>query len=236
MSQIGSGHPDFQDYVNWRGTLYKVGSFAITTVAPVNVAEYVTNFASLYLNVQLASGTGITITVNYYTDATLANFAGTFTWILASAPVGMQVIIPNLGNYVTVAVTTGQTGTQAGTLSITPTNVAIPSVRYPVTGNYQHGFSVNINASATLTAPFPYVSEGNGQGQVQCGNATAPYTIEIDELNEGANILDNAFRVSGVTGPQTFTWISGPVPNVLKITNTDTVAHSYTYHAAILGL
>lgn len=235
MTTPTTGHPDFQSYTQWRGPILFKGAYSITSPQSTGSSGFVTNWASLLIRVVLTSGTGVTVTVTYYDDQTLTNKAGTYQWICSFAPVTLSVVVPNLGNWAVVSISTGQAGANAGTAYVAACNLLVPGPRYQVTPNAASGFSVNIIAGATLSTLLPYVAEGNGTVFAQCSVATAPYTVEVDHLNEGANILDEPARVASVTGPQLLNYIASAYPLLLKITNNDAAAHTYTYHAQVLG-
>lgn len=228
------GHPDNQDYVNWRGPILFSGALNITTVSSVNIPTYVTNFASMLLRIAQTSGIGMTVTVTYYNDATLGVPAGQYRWILNNAT-ELKVLVPNLGNYAQVAIFTSQAGTQGGIGYIELNNLIVPAPRYPVTGNVSSGASVAIANGASFTAVMPFLIEGDGSAFCQCSSATGPFTMEVDAFDESQTLIGQAFRFNGVTGPQLFSFKTSINPVSFKITNGDTVSRNFTFQCAIRG-
>lgn len=228
------GHPDNQDYVNWRGPILYDAALAVTTVSSVSIATYVTNFSSMYLRITQTSGVGMTVTVTYYNDATLGVPAGQFRWILNNNT-ELKVLIPNLGNYAQVSIFTGQAGTQGGIAYIELNNLAVPAARYPVTGNASDGSGVSIASGSSFTAVLPFLIEGDGSAFCQCSSATGPFTIQLDAFDESGTSIGQAFRLLQVMGPQLLAFKTGINPVSFKITNNDTVARTFTFQCAIRG-
>ena len=232
------GYPDFQAYPAVRGPVYAAQGFSVTSAAPATKGEYVTSFASVYLSLYLSSGTGVTVSVAFYTDSTLA--AKTATWqYTVTLDVTLSVVLPVLGNYFVLEISTGQSGTQAGDYSLIPSQLQYPVQRYPTPVVPQSG-NVTIGASGSEQYGFAYVMEGNGYLNVVANDTSGQIWATVRELGENnspADYLAAGFLPTTDLESLTLTWIAGTAPVVIYLLNTDSGAsHQCTYYGRILAL
>jgi hypothetical protein len=236
VSTPNVGYPDNQLLSIWRGAALGSGTPVVTSAAPFTAAGYVTNFASLALFVNLQNGVGVTVRVQYYTDATLTLALATYQWVVSSVGTALNVILPNTGDYVVITVQTGQAGNNPVFFNAEPTNVAVSRPSYQGVPNSLDNLSSSIASGASLIIQLPYVVEGNGQLFVQNATAAVSFNIEVDALLESGALASNLARVTAITGSGNLSFLAPGLTTQMLIKNNDAAAHNFSWHCQILGL
>lgn len=229
------GAPDFQGYGQWRGSPLAQGAFTITSVTPLTVQGYVTNFASLALYCNLLNGVGVTVRVQYFSDSTLSAALATYQWTISTVGIALQVLLPNVGDYVQVTFLTGQAGNQPLRINVEPTNLQTARPAYSGTSNSVDAIAANIGAGATLSLQLPFVVEGDGQLFVQCAVGAVSFNIECDSLLESGALASNLARATAITGSGELTFLAPAATCQLAIKNNDAAAHNFSWHCQIIG-
>lgn len=227
------GHPDYQDYVNWRGPIYANLSLDVTSATPFNVSEYVTNFQSVYLFIDLILNNGWTVTVEYFTDNTMSQLVYAKTYVMRSGNT-LSAIIPNLANFINVLVDTGQVGTMAGYMYLAPQNNPTPRIHYPMQDNNLSKLNLSVPGTSNVTFLMPYVMEGDGMLSVSADVFTGGPQVSIIELNEAGVGIARVLPLTTFGAPSIYEFKSPPNPIQIEIINNDAVAHNYTFWAEIL--
>ena len=224
------GHPDGQNYAIWRGPQFLASvSQGLNSVTPINASGQVTNFASLVLNVNGGSASGVTVTVSWFTDQTATLLLFNQVW---NVPAGTQlsVIIPCVGNFVQVQITTPAVPIIHIAVSIYPTNTPVSAPRYFSVGNEVSGNFRSIAASTTVIASLPRIASGEGHFFLRDDVNSGKFNIAIGTLN-----LDGTFNIPMVTQDPLTTGFFGDLrcpddPLGIFIQNLDGVAaHTLTY-------
>lgn len=232
---IPTGHQDYQAYAQWRGPVFAAVTPGITIASPYHTEEYVTNFASVYLSAKLTSGTGFTVVMTFYTDATKTVVLRTMTWILCFSTTRLSVIVPALGNYVALDITTAQAGTQQATIALVPLNIAPAHDTYVETDAEAEGTAVSIPGSGTLTVNIPGLVKGTGYCLVSPANNTDLNSLTVFSLSESGGSLGRLGRVNAMAGVQQF-FFQAPTEVVqLVISNANAAAQNFNYHIQVLG-
>lgn len=232
---IPTGHQDYQAYAQWRGPVFAAVTPGITIASPYHTEEYVTNFASVYLSAKLTSGTGFTVVMTFYTDATKTVVLRTMTWILCFSTTRLSVIVPALGNYVALDITTAQAGTQQATIQLVPLNIAPAHDTYVETDAEAEGFAVSIPGGGSLTVNIPGLVKGTGYVAVRPANNTDLNSLSVLALSEAGAAQGSLVRVNAQAGPQQFFFQSGTEVVQLTITNANAGAQNFSYHIQVLG-
>lgn len=235
MSITGIGYPDYQDLPNWRGQVFSAGALAVTIASPATVAEYVTNFASVYMRAIITGGTGVKIELNWYTDSTLAVLVLTQDWQLSGAPNELSVFVPAVANYLVAKLTTTNAGTQNVNFTLAPTNVQVPANRYPGPVNANSAVSTPIAANGVLTAPCPRIAEGECWIHVNVAGHATTFTVVVNELDQTNAAFSTLFRFFSAGPPVNAAIRCGPNVVQLSITNTDAAAHNFDYYIGTIG-
>jgi hypothetical protein len=221
---VGLGYPDYQDYPNWRGQVYAAGSFSIQSASPKTVAEYVTNYASTYIFCQCTALTGVTLTVTFYTDATESIQCGQMVWVINEGCF-VSTIIPNLGNYISVVVSTAAVMAQTATLIISPTGLATAYPVYPTPNTGLVLTGQTCDSSLPYSDTLAQVRDGTGFIYFNPEAGAANYTIIINEMSEQGAIIGAVFKVNAPTGPFTGNFIAGTNPLQINVTSTSATAN-----------
>jgi hypothetical protein len=232
---IGADHPDWQDYVNWRGPA--TGAEQSFPVSPTNsylLNQYVTNWASLFIYVGTTSTQGVTVALRFYTDDTETINVGEFEWQLGNGQI-LQCQAPILGNYMVFVVEQNAGSAQDLNITAIPSTITVPNVVYNCVGNFIEQNNYSVAASTTVAFLFPFVAEGLLSYYIRDPNTSGKLTGQF-ELASPTNTNDGVVWTSAgdiVTSEGSFN-----APNIgliLSITNTDTSAHAVQFYAAIDG-
>lgn len=229
-----TGFRDYQQYPNWRGSFTSATAVGVTSGSPVTVKLNVTNYASVFLSAACTSGTGITVTVQFYTDSGETVALGQFTYVVLNGG-ELYTFIPCAGSYVTLEFSTGQAGTQDVNYAVQLLNVAPPHPSYPVPTNYEGGYDVSNAAGATFTFTMPQTAEGDGICVVNPRSGGSAMTIEVDELTEGNAVKAPLARSLNPAGPVSLVFRAGTRPVQLSVTNTGTSSHAFDWSVSIAG-
>lgn len=232
------GYPDNQAYPNWRGPILSGVSFIVTASDPFTLEEYVTNFASVYFSMNLASGIGVTIDVGFFTDATLSAKAAEWQYVVTNN-CQLSVLIPALSNYIRIVISTSQTGNQGGSATLLPLSVQHPLQHYPQPVQPVANSTETVPASTTNGHIIQQVMEGTGYLWIEPLDASGKIQVSIRELNESGNAVNTIWQdtLPAVANQgTTIDFVTGLKPVILQLLNTDAAnPHSVAYYARILA-
>jgi hypothetical protein len=233
MTESGD-HPDWQDYTNWRGPTFATAfDYPLSLAAPYSESGYVTNYQALVINIAGNPAAGLQVVISYYIDATEAIFMGEQVWNVPTST-ALFCMVPVLGNFVTVQVTTTTVAVTDTTIVVTPSNTPCPSIRYNAENNYIAGNTVSIGASSTSIFPLPYVSEGPASIFFRDQSATGKFDVYIILISQTGG-AGNYIYIEGGSNALQFNFIAPRGAIGLRITNTDTAAHNIDYYLAVDG-
>lgn len=221
-----AGYPDWQDYSQWHAAPLVNGTQAVPSIGVTLGPFAVHNWASLkFLITNVSTSVGVVIT--YYNDQALTQQCGTYT-LNASIAAPCVVLVPNDGQWVTIALQPGLSTAMTCYVNVAPTNVATPRLAYSgsngtlASGNVSVPLSGSVSEFMSVTAPGPAFLFF---GPI---DTTGKLTLEMVGAE---NPPTGAFDLAKWTGPVTEinTMILLPDFSVLfHITNTDaTAAHSF---------
>ncbi len=229
-----TGHPDYQSYADWRGTIVTAQQYTVTIAVPVTVPGNITNFASLLIRCTAPVG-GVSVILQFFTDSGMATQVGSMAWTVSGGAL-LLANVPALGNFFTVQLTTAQAGNQTVNLSILPNNLATSVTKYPKINNAVAGANVSLAAGATFTANLPQLGEGNGYAYFKPLDNTGNLDCRITELNEAGNGIFDLVSATAPLGAVTLQFMSSFRPVQLKVINKDgAAAHNLDYRAQILA-
>jgi hypothetical protein len=171
------GHPDFQDYAVWRGdpliTMFNVpfgAGQSFQQSGPVGA------FPSFQIHAKFAQA-GCVITVTFYLDAALTEQLATYEWV-PDANMSLDVILPAMGDYVTVTfgnpLGVGTTGTVAAWPCALPTSKPVyPAAETPVPlvafqGSIAAGTTQNLEPGALVAGPAMLVMANESANTWNC--------------------------------------------------------------------
>lgn len=229
------GHPDDQSYAIWRGPLPRVGFFNVTAASPVITDIITTNYASLYMFVGPLTA-GVTVALGFYSDSTKVNLLILKSWVIRGGQ-SVSVIVPSLGNFAEMKVSTAQAGTINTQINIAPVNTPVLIDSYPDSGNIVNDPGNVAVASQVVDYFPPFVQEGEGQLMFAPTDALGKLNVAVNQINEGGTIDGIVYESLGPTvpvGPILYKTSRKPVK--VTITNTDAgAAHGYAVWASLIG-
>lgn len=226
MSILETGHPDFQDYAQWRGPFLINTAWNCSSGTPFTAEQVATNFGAIYLSITQTSGTGVTVFCQFYSDSSFTFLVGQKAWIL-NPNLPLNAIVPALGNYCKLVIQTSQPAAAAGTVLFAPTNIPVGKVTYPQLTLTKE--ANNQTVAATSSTPFPVIGIQEGPGILYVNPRTAGSTqvITLDSLNEAGNVQYHIAQFPAITVPSQINFIGTPTPMVVTIQNTGAGAANY---------
>ena len=229
------GHPDYQDYANWRSTPILAESITVTSTSPVAVGAYITNYSSLHCGLFVNSGVGVTVTVQFWKDDTQTYAVGAQQWVVTEG-VGLNCVTPAMADYVVVTISTSEAGDQVCGTFFEPTNVAATSVLYIQTGNTVSEYDVSIGAGDSLTLLMPQVMEGSGYLAIESTETSSVSNVIVNQLGENGNPNARIAQSNdiGADFSTTFQTSVGPVQIIVE--NTGAAAFNYYIYCNVLGV
>lgn len=226
------GHPDFQDYSNWRGPVLAAGSPIVTTVAQYQVNGYVTNFASLFVSIGTAFNNGGVVDISFYTDTTRAVKTGNFSWQLWDTAV--QVFIPVTGNFAELTITTANAGNQQFNVFVGPSNVSVPRATYTAAFNQIEAVSLSVPASTTSFFQVPQTQTGLVYVSLMPNDTTGKLNFSLFELDDTGTAQGALIKHPGFTTDAYLSTACGERVLQAQIQNTDGVsAHVLAYRVRV---
>ena len=235
MSQLAVGHPDFQEYATWRGPALFSGALTITSVTPKTISGYVTAYASAYVTVAQTAGTGVTVKISFYTDSTLATQVGPSDVYVVNNSVALNVLVPCLGNFMVVNISTAQAGNQTMSVGVTLSNVQVPAKRWPAAGNRVASLGVILGVGGQLTAQLPQVMEGDGYFSISKSNAAADSNAYVQEENEAQAAISRLVTMSPLQSAISTPFQCGPNPVQVVINNGAAGNQTFIYWCSVVG-
>lgn len=230
------GHPDGQNYAIWRGTIFLANvTQAISNAAPINVQGQVTNFASLAINIAGGTAGGVTATVTWFTDQTATQQTAIQSWII---PAGCQlgVIVPCLGNFVKIQITTPTAPVTTIAVAIYPDNTPVSAPSY-VWENGQIGqLALSIPAGGSTIVLMPQVMSGRGHYYFVDGTSSTHLSAHVITVTQAGAI---STRLASAFAPFTVFQgdfvVSGEPIGVLISNNDGAAAHLVDYALMLDG-
>lgn len=232
------GYPDDQSFPNATGAaIADQQAFSLSAATPFAASGFITNFSSMRVRVNPSgAGNGCFVTVTYFADATLADSLGRYSWTVAATS-QLSAIVPTLGPFVQIQVTTTIGPAFNCQIQATPLTVAVAKIEYPVTGN--EGFMNNhsIGAGNTFTVILPFVVEGAAHVFVYPHDASGKINAEVDELAQDGTIINKITGKDALTNVAEWNadFQASNHPLQLAVTNTDAVGHTVDAALVVTG-
>ena len=220
------GHPDWQEYANWRGLL--AGN--PTTLVPPGTNNFgpyvVTNYASLFLDFKPLSGKG-QIFVTYYTDTTLNNEIDYFSWYWFTGSL-LQVYVPNLGPVAVVDIENDSGANVTALFFVEPMNVPVAKLTYEQNPGVDARLGATIAGGATVNVYTLALVGGPAYIHFDANTGYNKLSMVISAVDYNQNVTSEYFKVNVPSGPVNASFIAPQAPLQVRVVNTDAV-NSYTY-------
>jgi hypothetical protein len=231
-----TGHPDDQAYASWRGPDFAASSgFPLSNGNPFQTQGFITNFASFAIFCAPTNPGGATVVVNFYTDDTLTIPVGGFSWAVPNGTL-LHNVIPGLGNFVVIHITTTDAAANTMQIAVYPTNTPVGAPSYSGPANYVQGFNVNVAASSTVTALLPYVAAGKGYIFLADRLSTAHLTGRIVTVRADGTSQARLVDWNTLTPFQSQEFVAPGQALRVEVDNTDGAAsHQVNYFCSVDG-
>lgn len=220
------GFPDFQQYPLWRGNVNPNVTRTISPAAPAIIDMQVANFASMFFKV-VGIGQGVIAQVTYYQDSTKAVSEGAYYWEVRS-PNYLSVVIPNLGNFAEISVSTAIAGNQGVTIIAQPCNTPVAKPFYPEQQNLL-AKPDNVAASTTNFYNMPQVVEGSGVFIYIPGDSSGKLDVSMFETGHNNSFRNNLLTYTGPVANIVQPFQTSVYPITISVHNNDAVTgHPFT--------
>lgn len=230
------GHPDGQNYALWRGPDFLAQlNQPINPANPVIVSGQVTNYASLIITMNAAIIGGFSVSVQWFIDSTMAIQTAIQAWTLAPTQT-LNVILPCLGNYVKVSVTSPYGPGGVFPIAIYPTNSQVQAPKYTSIGNLIAGNVAVIAIGATDVLPLPAIASGRGHFFFRDETLSGKFSVGVISLKQDGT-SDHTLAAQNPLNNTLYGDVNCPdIPMGLYIQNLDGAAtHTITYSFHIDG-
>lgn len=233
MTAPSGGYPDFQSYASFKGTPIVAASThrptGIFTVGDMNLA----NYGSLNAFMQCTAGNG-ELQITWWTDSTKTTIVDKHL-IPIIANVTIDLALPTLSSFVTIAVNAVAVGGITESHMFTPSNAIPPNI---VSLSIPDMNGRNGQALAALQVDsllIDYVSPGQAFLSFSPADATGKLQVQVQAINKSNNVSFTIFNNPGPTVPINVPLLLPYTPVELVVTNTD-AANPHTYTACLLPL
>jgi hypothetical protein len=218
------GHPDGQNYALWRGPDFFASQAAhVDSTHPIVAQGLITNFASVIINVLAPFTPGVTVKVQFFTDATMTIQTWNFTWGVAPGRF-LDMTVPAQGNFVKVTVTTTDPVGYSITIAIIPSNNIVPRVVYGDQNNATGNLLFSVGISATTVFPLPNLVAGKGWVYCQDVTSSGKISYAVATIDVNGAVVNN---IIAVANPLIIDFHEFTAPDLclaLRVTNNDGVA------------
>lgn len=220
------GHPDWQEYANWRGQL--TGN--PTTLIPVGVNNFgpyvVTNYASLFLQFAPTSGNG-QIIVHFYDDIAATNEIVHFTWDWYTGST-LQVLIPILGSVCVVEVDNDSGADVTASYFVETTNMVVTKLTYQPNPTVDERSGVTIAGGATVNVYTLALVGGPGTIYFDANTGYNKLSMVVSAVDHNQVVQYGLWKVNIPATAVTQQLIFPQVPLQVRVVNTDPT-NSYSY-------
>lgn len=225
-------YPDFQDFPIWRADPldYSSNDLIVPTTGLNSSVFPVDSFASIQINATPTTGYG-SFDMSFYADAAGSVFMGNYTFYVGHSQT-CQVVIPIIGPYMNVAFQNPTGVTAVWQFWATPSNIGIQNVTYVCHGNNIQTGSVAYAAGTQLNYLFPYVAGGICHLHFDTATATQVFVLTVAVAYDGATPGQNVVLIKP-TSFQDVEFTLPPLPCMVTVKNTDTVAHNGDTYAGM---
>lgn len=228
------GHPDFQQYAQWRGPAIVAETASVTTASPLTESAYVSSWASLQLMVSAPAGEGVAVNLSYYSDSTMAFLAAQHNWQVWASQ--LQVLVPVRAPYAVLTVSTRNAGTMTPTVYLAPTNVPAAKEVYPGGFGEVSSEFATIAASGSLIQLLPQVMTGYMTLMYRAFDASSSVSMTIDELDDTGTSIAYLGNVTSFTATNYLSSYTGERVTRLTFNNNDASnPHSVAYRLRLLS-
>lgn len=233
MTTPSGGYPDFQAYSSFKGKPIVAAStaraFGLFTIGDMNLG----NYGSLNAFVNCTAGNG-ELQITWWTDSTKTSVVDKHL-IPIVANVAIDLALPTLSSFVTIAINVVSGGGMTESHMMTPSNAIPPyivnlSIPDPA-GRTNHSLA----ASAVDSLLIDYVVPGQAFLSFTPADATGMIQVQVESIDKTDSVSFVIFNNTGPTAPINVPLLLPYAPCQLVLTNKDGAA-AHTYTACLLPL
>lgn len=233
MTAPSGGYPDFQASPSFKGTPIVAAStvrpVGVFTVGDMNVA----NYGALNAFMKCTNGNG-ELQITWWTDITKTTQVDKHL-IPIVAGVTIDLALPTLSSFITIAINTVSVGGMTESHMFTPSNAIPPYITDMSIPDMAGNNNKALVALAADTLLVDYVVPGNAFLSFTPADATGKIQVQVQAINKSNQVSFTLFNNSGPTAPINVPLLLPYAPCQLVLTNTD-AANPHTYTACLLPL
>lgn len=233
MTTPSGGYPDFQGYASFKGTPIVAAPTAraagIFTIGDMNLG----NYGSLNAFMKCTAGNG-ELQITWWTDSTKTTVVDKHL-IPIVANVTIDLALPTLSSFVTIAINVVSGGGMTESHMMTPSNAIPPSI-VSLSIPDPAGRNAHVLAAAAVDSLLiDYVSPGQAFLSFTPADATGKIQVQVQSIDKNNLVSSTLFNSPGPTAPINIPLLLPYAPAQLVLTNTDGVG-AHTYTACLLPL
>lgn len=234
MTAAGTGHPDWQSYANWRGTLATVPATHYHTGSTVIGTFITTNYASVYVSADGTSGSGL-LTLQWYADeaATMPTEQVTFP---VDGITAFNVLTPASGNAVRVSINNDLAPDVIFAFILLPMNIPVAKTVFHVDPWDTGELNRVVGASGSVTENITQIMGGLAHLYFDPQLGSGKMSFQLFSINEdGAQDL-RLCNFTNLTVPSQQLVVLPSRPLQVVIANSDAVnGHSISWALVTTG-
>ena len=234
MTAPASGRADFQTTAQWFTPAASYASHAYPGTDTVIESRNVANWLAYKITVSCTAGAGI-INVDLWTDATQTVNIRNYQYVVGSGTF-VEVTVPIDGPYLTLSIDATDSG--GATLSAITSlgNVPVPRPAFPNVTSFDSTNFATAPASQTVTFKLVDVVPGEAYVYFNDESFSGKLTFTLEGYDDNNALSFRVIMARLITGPFFARIITPPVPLAVRVQNTDTVSHQYSWYVARDGM
>lgn len=233
MTTPSGGYPDFQGYASFKGMPIVAASThraaGLFTIGDMNLG----NYGSLNAFIGCTSGNG-ELQITWWTDSTKTTQVDKHL-IPIVANVTIDLALPTLSSFVTIAINVVSGGGMTESHMMTPSNAIPPYIVNLSIPDPAGRTAKSLAASAVDTLLIDYVVPGNAFLSFTPADATGMLQVQVQSIDKTSSASFTLFNDPGPTAKINTPVLLPYAPCQLVITNKDGAA-AHTYTACLLPL
>lgn len=234
MTAPASGRADFQTTAQWFTPAASYASHAYPGTNTVIESRNVANWLAYKITVSCTAGAGI-INVDLWTDATQTVNIRNYQYVVKSGTF-VEVTVPIDGPYLTFSIDATNSGSATLSAITSLGNVPISRPAFSNVTDFDDRNFKTVNAGVTSTDNLVAVVPGEAYVYFNDEGFSGKLTFTLEGYDDTGTLSFRVIMARLITGPFFARVITPPVPLAVRVQNTDTISHQYSWYVARDGM
>lgn len=221
MSVPGSGHPDWQAYANWRGTLKTTAAVNYHTGVTAIGTFITTNYASVYVSALGTSGSG-QLVLDWFADDAATMPTETVTFNVTGITL-FNVLVPASGNSVKVSFNNDLVPDCVFSFSLLPMNIPVAKPVFHVDPTDTGEFEQLVSHSTTHSVAVNQIMGGLAHVYFDPELGTGKMAFKLYSVDQDGLRALRLVNFTNLAGPSQQLIVLPSRPLIVDIINSDAV-------------